>query len=67
MIEQVNFICDDLPTPEEIHEAIDYCKANNCVARITYPYHDRVYHTVVDPSDFVDDIMVYIDYTREKC
>ena len=40
MIKQVNFLCDDLPKPEEIQEAIEYCKANNCVARITYSYHN---------------------------
>lgn len=67
MIKQVNFICDDLPTPEEIQEAIEYCKANNCVARITYSYHNLVQHTMIDQSDLVDDIMVYIDYIREKC
>ena len=42
MIKQVNFICDDLPTLEEIQEAIEYCKVNNCVARITYSYHNLV-------------------------
>ena len=67
MMKQVNFICDDLPTHEEIQEAIEYCKANNCVARITYSYHNLVQHTMIEPSDLVDDIMVYIDYIREKC
>ena len=67
MIKQVNFICDDLPKHEEIQEAIEYCKANNCVARITYSYHNLVQHTMIDQSDLVDDIMVYIDYIREKC
>ena len=67
MIKQVNFVCEDLPKPEEIQEAIEYCKANNCVARITYSYHSLVYHTMIDQSDFVDDIIVYIDYIREKC
>ena len=67
MIKQVKFICDDLPTPEEIQEAIEYCKANNCVARITYSYHNLVYHTMIYQSDLVDDILVYIDYIREKC
>lgn len=67
MIKQVNFLCDDLPTPEEIQEAIEYCKANNCAARITYSYHNLVYHTMIDQSDVVDDIMVFIDYIREKC
>lgn len=67
MIKQVNFICDDLPKPEEIQEAIEYCKANNCVARITYSYHNLVQHTMIDQSDLVDDILVYIDYIREKC
>lgn len=67
MIKQVNFICDDLPKPEEIQEAIESCKLNNCVARIIYTYHNRVYHTMIDQSDFVDDIMEYIDYIREKC
>lgn len=66
MIKQVNFICDDLPTPEEIQEAIVYCKTNNCAARITYSYHDRVYHTMIDQSDLVDDIMVFIDCIREN-
>lgn len=67
MIKQVDFLCDDLPKPEEIQEAIEYCKANNCVARITYSYHNLVQHTMIDQSDLVDDIMVYIDYIREKC
>ena len=67
MIKQVNFLCDDLPKPEEIQEAIEYCKANNCVARITYSYHNLVQHTMIGQSDLVDDIMVYIDYIREKC
>ena len=67
MIKQVNFLCDDLPKPEEIQEVIEYCKANNCVARITYSYHNLVQHTMIDQSDLVDDIMVYIDYIREKC
>ena len=67
MIEQVNFICDDLPTLEEIQEAIEYCKVNNCVTRITYSYHNLVYHTMIDQSDVVDDILVHIDYIREKC
>ena len=67
MIKQVNFLCDDLPKPEDIQEAIEYCKANNCVARITYSYHNLVQHTMIDQSDLVDDIMVYIDYIREKC
>lgn len=66
MIKQVNFICEDLPKPEEIQEAIEYCKANNCVARINYSYHNLVYHTMVDQYDLVDDIMCYIDYIREK-
>ena len=42
MIKQVNFICEDLPTPEEIQEAIEYCKVKNCIARITYSYHNLV-------------------------
>ena len=67
MIKQVNFICEDLPTPEEIQEAIEYCKVKNCIARITYSYHNLVQHTMIDQSDLVDDIMVYIDYIREKC
>ena len=67
MIKQVNFICDDLPTPEEIQEAIEYCKVNNCIARITYSYNNLVYHTMIDQSDLVDDILVYIEYIREKC
>lgn len=67
MIKQVNFLCEDLPKPEEIQEAIEYCKANNCVARITYSYHNLVQHTMIDQFDLVDDIMVYIDYIREKC
>lgn len=67
MIKQVNFICDDLPTPEEIQEAIECCKVNNCIARITYSYHNLVYHTMIYQSDLVDDILVYIDSIREKC
>lgn len=67
MIKQVNFICDDLPTPEEIQEAIEYCKVNSCIARITYSYHNLVYHTMIYQSDLVDDILVYIDSIREKC
>lgn len=67
MIKQVNFLCNDLPTPEEIQEAIEYCKVNKCIARITYSYHNLVYHTMICQSDLVDDILVYIDYIREKC
>lgn len=67
MIKNVNFICDDLPTPEDIQEAIEYCKVNNCIARITYSYHNLVYHTMIYQSDLVDDILVYIDSIREKC
>ena len=67
MIKQVNFICDDLPTPEEIQEAIEYCKFNNCIARITYSYHNLVYHTMIYQSDLGGDILVYIDSIREKC
>lgn len=66
MSKQVNFLCDDLPKPEEIQEAIDYCTANNCVARITYSHKNCVYHTMVGQYDLVDAIMDYIEYIREK-
>lgn len=59
MIKQVNFICDDLPTPEEIQEAIEYCKVNTCVARITYPMFGYMYHDQITANDTVDNIMEY--------
>lgn len=59
MTQIVDFMCDKLPTKEELREAIDYCAEHNCVARISYTMFGYVYHEIVRADNDAEDLSEY--------